>query len=47
MGPMIDPKMRTLQEVIVFLQKNSYIYIEYDRVIKHNTPKCVENCSDY
>ena len=50
-GPVIDPKMRNLQEIMEFLLKiqiyfNLYALIIYDRVITQNTPKCVENCSD-
>ena len=47
-GPVIDPKMRNLQEIIGFFVKTSVIFksvcFNNDRVITQNTPKCVENC---
>ena len=48
-GPVIDPKMRNLQEIMGFLLKN-LLYLNLYALIKlcntQNTPKCVENCSD-
>ena len=51
MGLVIDPKMRNLQEIIGFFDKNSVIFksvcFNNDRVITQHAPKCVENCSDH
>ena len=50
MGLVIDPKMRNLQEIMIF-DKNSVIFksvcFNNDRVITQHAPKCVENCSDH
>ena len=37
--------MRNLQEIIEFLLKIQ-LYLNLYALIKTNTPKCVENCSD-
>ena len=51
MGPVIDPKMCNLQEIIGFLVKNSVIFksvcFKTDRVITQHTPNYVENCSEH
>ena len=51
-GPVIDQKMRNLQEIIGFFSKKSVIFrsvcFNNDRVITQHTPTCVENYSgDY
>ena len=49
-GPVIDPKMRNLQEIMGFLLKNSVIFksvcFNNNLVITQNTLTCVENCFD-
>ena len=50
MGPVIEPKMRNLQEIIGFLLKNQLYLNLYVLIVTFNntiTPqKCVENCSE-
>ena len=49
-GPVIDPKMRNLQEIIGFFVKNLVIFksvcFNNNRAITQNAPKCLENCFD-
>ena len=47
MGLVIDPKMRNLQEIIGFLDKNSVIFKSVCFNNDRDAPKCVENCSDH
>ena len=50
MGPVIEPNMCNLQEIISFLRKTSVTFkslcFNNHRVITQRIPKCVENCSD-
>ena len=49
-GPVIDSKMRNLQEIIGFLLKIQLYLNLYALIMTvqetQTTPKCVENCSD-
>ena len=52
MGPVIDPKMCNLREIIGFLVKiqlylNLYALKMTVRVITQHTPNYVENCSEH
>ena len=47
MGPVIDPKMRNLQELIGFLTKIQLYLNLYALIMTQHAPKSVENCSDH
>ena len=50
MGPVINPKMCNLREIIGFFGKDSNIFksvcFKNERLITQHTPNCVENCSE-
>ena len=51
MGPVIEPKMCNLREIIGFFGKNSVVFksvcFKNDCVITQHTPNYVENCSEH